>query len=197
MTGYRYENGKRVSVPEADRFYPRLNKTIGPIHYPELGRCWVLMEARNPEKMSKYRASRMAWKAQCGEIPDGLQVLHKCDIEYCVRPDHLFLGTISDNVKDAFSKGRKSGFPGNQHALGHKQSDEAKRTKGVKSKASWEARKKKGEDGFKLTKEQVLEIRARYRKWSYHGNNCRELAKEYGVSRGQINRIVRGTQRNY
>jgi DNA invertase Pin-like site-specific DNA recombinase len=33
-------------------------------------------------------------------------VLHHCDTPLCVRPDHLFLGTITDNNADMKRKGR-------------------------------------------------------------------------------------------
>lgn len=48
----------------------------------------------------------MAWMLTNGPIPDGLQVLHRCDNPPCVRPDHLFLGTIMDNMHDKAQKGR-------------------------------------------------------------------------------------------
>lgn len=51
-------------------------------------------------------AHRMAWILTYGEIPDGLQVLHKCDNPPCVNPNHLFLGTNDDNVQDKIQKGR-------------------------------------------------------------------------------------------
>lgn len=54
----------------------------------------------------RLKAHRVAWEMQCGPIPTGLHVLHKCDVPLCCRIDHLFLGTHQDNIADAFSKNR-------------------------------------------------------------------------------------------
>jgi len=48
----------------------------------------------------------LAWELAHGAIPDGLNVLHRCDVRDCLRVDHLFLGTHADNVRDCVSKGR-------------------------------------------------------------------------------------------
>lgn len=52
------------------------------------------------------RAHRFSYGAFIGQIPPGLLVCHHCDVPLCIRPDHLFAGTMSDNIKDAIKKGR-------------------------------------------------------------------------------------------
>jgi len=53
-------------------------------------------------------AHRFSWEYFNGPIPVGLQVLHKCDNPLCINPNHLFLGTNDDNVKDKVSKNRQT-----------------------------------------------------------------------------------------
>lgn len=57
------------------------------------------------------RAHRISWLLHNGPIPDGMQVLHKCDVKHCVNPDHLFLGTQFDNMQDMDQKGRRADQP--------------------------------------------------------------------------------------
>jgi hypothetical protein len=51
-------------------------------------------------------AHRLAYFIRNGPFDRSLDVLHACDHPWCVNPDHLFLGTHSDNMKDAAKKGR-------------------------------------------------------------------------------------------
>src|SRR6266404_3002515 len=61
------------------------------------------------QPMSAHRA---AWQLYCGQIPEGLLVLHRCDVMACVNPEHLFLGTQQDNMDDMIAKGRKVSLRG-------------------------------------------------------------------------------------
>ena len=78
------------------------------------------------------RSHRVAYEIAFGEYPDTLHVLHHCDNPACVNPNHLFLGTNSDNIRDKVAKGRAQHLYGEQHGK------------------------------HKLTNEQVAEIRQRY-----------------------------------
>lgn len=45
-------------------------------------------------------AHRVSYMEHFGPIPDGLMVRHRCHRRRCVNPEHLVLGTNSDNMKD-------------------------------------------------------------------------------------------------
>lgn len=62
---------------------------------------------------------RIAWVLTYGPIPPGICVCHSCDTPLCCRPDHLFLGTNLDNMRDRKEKGRNTLMQGVNNA-GHK-----------------------------------------------------------------------------
>jgi hypothetical protein len=75
--------------------------------------CWLWTGAIGTKGYGRvqYRgqlwtASRAVYNEFVGPIPAGMWVLHRCDNPPCVNPAHLFLGTHTDNVRDAVAKGR-------------------------------------------------------------------------------------------
>lgn len=78
--------------------------------------CWnVISHAPNNKGYIRimrnsisYQAHRYVWKKVYGSIPKGLCVLHSCDNRKCINPEHLFLGTDADNMKDMDLKGRRA-----------------------------------------------------------------------------------------
>lgn len=87
-----------------EKFWPKVNKSDG---------CWNWngFIYRNGYGQASHRnkkilAHRASWMVNNGPIPKGMFVLHHCDNPSCVNPDHLFLGTHQDNMRDQKAKGR-------------------------------------------------------------------------------------------
>ena len=100
-------SGRAVRGPLAPRFWAKVDKSgdcwewRGGMHRIHgYGSVWVA------ERGGMVHAHRVAWQLTNGEIPKGLHVLHRCDNRIYVRPDHLFLGTHQDNMRDMRLKGR-------------------------------------------------------------------------------------------
>lgn len=112
----------------------------------------------------EWQAHRLAWTLTFGPIPDGLWVLHHCDNPPCVDAQRgcLYLGDHEQNVADKVGRGRQ--VDGERHGRA------------------------------KLTAEQVAAIRKHYIWPSYegaHDSNARQLAREYGVDRSVIQRLMK------
>jgi hypothetical protein len=58
-------------------------------------------------KSARTKAHHVAYWANKGPVPEGMRVMHSCDVRHCLNPDHLSLGTQSENIIDAVKKGRQ------------------------------------------------------------------------------------------
>lgn len=75
--------------------------------------CWLwpgtLSQSGYGEVKINYKrhsVHRLSWEMTHRSSPGDLLVCHKCDVPRCFNPEHLFLGTGSDNSKDCYQKKR-------------------------------------------------------------------------------------------
>lgn len=109
--------------------------------------CWEWQAKRDKDGYGEFaishgnnhKAHRVSWLLSRGKPAGKLWVLHKCDNPPCVNPNHLFLGTATDNNRDASAKGRSRGGS------------------------------RKGEDNHshRLTNQDILDIRNKYASGKY------------------------------
>lgn len=105
----------------AESFWARVKKSRG---------CWEWQGATNTTGYGtvawhgvNYTAHRIAaWLSGLVDTPSaptnsqGAHVLHKCDNPKCCNPKHFFIGSLSDNMHDAYAKRRKVQPRGGRHA---------------------------------------------------------------------------------
>lgn len=113
---YFKHNRKARDFP-IDHFWSKVQKTAA---------CWLWIGKLNGYGYGAVRladgstiaAHRFSWEMHNNQIQEGLYVCHHCDNPRCVRPDHLFLGTQDDNIKDAKRKNRTAAGEGHgRHRL--------------------------------------------------------------------------------
>lgn len=156
--------------PVADRFWSKVNKTDD---------CWEwtggLVSGYGTINIDKrtYKAHRLSWIIHNGPIPDGMFICHHCDNRRCVRPDHLFVGTASDNMRDMVSKGRHPYPTGDDHPA---RKDGSFILRGEQNPIA------------KLTEDDVRAIRSEYARG---GISQQAIADRYGVSQPVISSIIR------
>lgn len=113
--------GTRARGSLEERFWRFVQKSDG---------CWLWLGGSKAQKgygkiqqggkgSPHLLAHRVSYEIHNGPIPSGMFVLHKCDNPQCVNPGHLRVGTGSENIKEAFDKGRKVCRPPHKFGEGH------------------------------------------------------------------------------
>ena len=144
--------------------------------------CWEWLGAKSNEYgifwLNKNQlAHRVSYELFNGPVPEGIQVLHKCDNHSCINPNHLFLGTQKDNIQDCLKKGRKGNMGKHaHHACGERNGQYGKDNSGNKNGMYGKGYLLKGKrNGAKLSLDNIKEIRNSKMK-------AKELAQKFGVT---------------
>ncbi len=133
---YKARKRGEPTMPLEDRLYSKAVKN-------EWCGCWewtgatrngygrIITGSRKDGTRRNESAHRLSYIVSVGEIPPGMEVCHKCDNPRCINPEHLFLGTKQDNMKDREEKGRNVIFTGEEQPR-------SKLTKKAVKDARWE-----------------------------------------------------------
>ncbi len=86
------------------KFWNKVKKSEG---------CWEWVGSRNQQGYGQFCVNRVprpshrvSYELHFGPFNAKMCICHRCDNPPCIRPDHLFLGSHQDNVRDAIRKGR-------------------------------------------------------------------------------------------
>jgi hypothetical protein len=113
-------SGSFRGLSAEERFAKSVAKTDG---------CWLWKASKDKNGYGIFkgdlagvmftRAHRFSYALHTGDLLVNMQALHTCDNPSCVNPDHLFSGTIADNMRDKAQKGRSRAPVGEQngHAI--------------------------------------------------------------------------------
>ena len=154
-----------------NRFWSKVFKTDS---------CWIWVAGkrgktgygafRHKDKIKD--AHRFSYELFNGEINNSkLFVCHKCDNRGCVNPEHLYLGTAKDNVRDMI-------LAGNMFDI-----NSIDRPKGDRH---WNSI---------LTEDQIVMMRDEYKQYKLSGLKIKDLYDKYKISKTTFHALIRGDAR--
>jgi len=135
---------------------------------------------------SGYYAHRVSWLLFSGEDPAKQCVLHKCDNPPCTNPNHLYVGSHGDNMRDMFRRGRANRASGDRNGS-RVHLEKVPRGEGWKKFHAHEDRRGEGNSCSKLSESDVLNIRYLAVKEQL---SQLELGRLFNVSPSTIARII-------
>jgi hypothetical protein len=165
------------------RFWSKVDKS---------GECWLWTKAHVTAGYGETSIGRhilythrVAFELTYGSIPEGLFVCHRCDNPGCVRPEHLFTGSHTDNMRDMMAKGR--GVKTERRARGDRN---GRRLHPERYTSMVLPATKYGAEvhNAKVTSDDVREMRRAY---AAGGITYRQLGERYGMTETNVMYIVR------
>lgn len=168
MTELPFQAKSKKQAPPEVRFWRHVNRAGD-------DECWLWNGGTSGNGYGRFRlggksvpmmpAHKFSFIMHGGVVPNGLYVLHRCDVRSCVNPRHLFVGDARDNALDCVAKGRMGGL----------------------FKGGADARRRHGSNQHlaKLNESNIQAIRSDER-------GAEAIARDYGVTRGAISRVKSG-----